>query len=94
VRECVVQDLGLDLGRDATWMWSAWSTLLLDERVHAADLKRALDLIERVAVVAHDARVAHDAAGLGHVAQFLGQLEQGQLPSGTLRQGGHAVLLR
>jgi hypothetical protein len=56
--------------------------------MHATDLEGALDLVERVAVV------AHDAAGLGAVAQFLGQVEQGQLPSGTLRQGGHQVLLR
>jgi hypothetical protein len=33
--------------------------------------------------------VAHDVAGFGHVADLLGELEQGQFPSGTLGRGGH-----
>jgi CSLREA domain-containing protein len=59
--------------------------LLLDEGRDPADLDGAADLVERVAVV------AHDAAGLGDVAQLLGELEQGELPSSTLGQGGHSV---
>ena len=68
VLECVLEDLCLDLGRDAVGVRAARTALLLDQRVHAADLERALDLVERVAVV------AHDLAGLGHVPQFLGEL--------------------
>jgi hypothetical protein len=33
--------------------------------------------------------IAHDAAGFGHVAELLGEFEQGQFPSGTLGRGGH-----
>ena len=51
---------------------------LLDQGGNAADLEGLLDLGESVAVI------AHDLAGLGHVAEFLGQLQQGQLPLGTL----------
>ncbi len=51
---------------------------LLDEGGDAADLEGLLDLVEGVAVV------AHDLAGPGDVAQFLGQLQQRQLTLGTL----------
>src|SRR6185312_667580 len=81
-----VEDPLLDVGRDAIRMRVPRPALLLDERGDAADLKRALHLVERVAVV------AHDLAGLGHVAQLLSELQQGQFPSGTLAGGGHSVL--
>jgi hypothetical protein len=34
--------------------------------------------------------VAHQPAGLGDVTELLGELEQRELPSGTLGQGGHS----
>jgi hypothetical protein len=43
---------------------------LLDQGANATDLKGAADLVKGIAVV------AHDLAGLGHVAEFLGQLQQ------------------
>ena len=60
-------------------------SLLFDEASDSSHLEGAPDLIERVSVV------ADNLARLGHVPEFFGQLEQGQLPSGTLRDG-HSVL--
>jgi len=79
----VVEDLLLDLGRDPVRVRMPRSALLLDEGGHAADLEGPAHLVEGVAVV------AHDLAGLRHVAELLGRLQQGQLPLGTLRQRGH-----
>jgi hypothetical protein len=59
------------------------STFVLDERGDTADLKGASDFVEGVSMV------THDLAGFGHVAELLGELEQGQFPSGTLGHGGH-----
>jgi hypothetical protein len=73
------------LGRNAVRVGAAGPTLLLDEVRHATHLEGAPDLVERVAVV------AHDLAGLGDIAGLLGELEQGELPSSTLRNGGHLV---
>jgi hypothetical protein len=59
------------------------STFVFDERGDASDLEGASDFVEGVAMV------AHDVAGFGHVAELLGEFEQGQFPSGTLGRGGH-----
>ena len=66
---------------------AAGAALLLDERSDAADLDRPADLIESIAVV------AHDAAGLGEVLQLLSKMQQRELPSSTLGQGGRSILL-
>jgi hypothetical protein len=59
------------------------SALVLDEGGDAADLEGASDFVEGVPMI------AHDLAGFGHVAELLGEFEQGQFPSGTLGRGGH-----
>lgn len=64
-------------------MWPAQARALFDHRGDAAGLEGTLDLVERVAVV------AHQLAGLGHIAEFFGQLQQGRLALGTLGCGGH-----
>ncbi len=58
---------------------------LLDQGAHAADLEGSADLVEGVAVI------AHDFAGLGDVAELFGQLQQRQLALGTLCSRGHRV---
>ena len=45
---------------------------------NASHLEGTLHFIEGVSVV------AHEAAGLGDVAEFFGQLQQGELSSDTL----------
>ena len=86
--EGVVEDLVLDLVRRRGWGADRAGRGFCSIRAaDAADLERALDLVERVAVV------AHDLAGLGDVAELVGELQQRQLPSGTLWQGGHLGLL-
>ena len=82
--ERVGKDLRLDLLSDAVRMWPSRATALLDKRGDAADLKRPADFVEGVAVV------AHDAAGFSDVLQFLGKMQQRELPSSTLGQGGHS----
>jgi len=79
VLQALVEDAGLDLGADAVRVRSAGAAALLDQGGGAADLEGAAHLIEGVAVV------AHDLAGTGDVAQFVGQLQQGQLAFDTLR---------
>jgi hypothetical protein len=79
----IVEDLLFNLGGEAVWMRVFGSTLVLDERGDTADLEGASDFVEGVSMV------AHDATGFGHVADLLGELEQGQFPSGTLGRGGH-----
>ena len=80
----VGEDPGLDLVGDAVGVRAAGPAPLLDEGGHPADLEGAPDFIERVPVV------AHDAAGLGDVLQFLGKMQQRELASSTLSQGGHS----
>jgi hypothetical protein len=60
------------------------TSLLLDQGGDASDLEGAAHLVEGVAVV------AHEAPGLGDVAELLDELEQAELAAGTLRQGGHS----
>lgn len=48
------------------------SALLLDQARDAADLEGATNLVKGIAVI------AHDLAGLRHVAELLGQLQQRQ----------------
>ena len=76
--EAQVEDALLDGLGDPVRMRVPGAAALLDEGGHAADLERLLDLVEGVAVV------AHDLAGLRDVAQFFGQLQQRQLTLGTL----------
>src|SRR5262245_27747789 len=85
MHEGVVEDLVLDLLRHAIGVRSARPATLLDQGGGSSHLEGALDLVERVAVV------AHDLAGLRDVPQLGGELQQRQLPSGTLWQGGHRV---
>jgi hypothetical protein len=82
--ERVVEDhLALDLGGDAIGMRISRTAALLDEGGNAADLERTTDLVERIAMI------AHDLAGSGDVPELFGQLQQGQLPLGTLRERSH-----
>ena len=81
-----VEDSVLNVGSDTIRVRVARAALLLDERGDAADLEGALHLVERIAVV------AHQLAGLRDVAELLSELQQGQLPSGTVAGGGHSVL--
>lgn len=69
-----------NIGRDTI---GVRATPLFDEGGDAAGLEGALDIVERIAVL------AHQLASLGHVAEFLGQLQQRQLALGTLGCGGH-----
>jgi hypothetical protein len=64
-------------------VWPPGPPAILDEGCHAAGLEGAFDLVEGVAVV------AHDVAGTGDVAELLGEFEQRELASGTLGRGGH-----
>jgi len=59
-------------------MGIARAAALLDEGGHAAGLEGLPNLVERVAVE------AHDLGRLGDVAEFLGQLQQGPLALDTL----------
>lgn len=81
--QAVVEDLLLDLGRDEVRMRAARPALLLDQGAHPAGLERPANLLEGVAVV------AHDPAGLGDVAQFVGELQQRELAFDTVRQSSH-----
>jgi len=82
--ERVGEDPGLDLIGDPVRMWPARAPALLDQGGHTADLEGPADLVKGVAMV------AHDATGLGDVLKLLSQLQQRQLPSSTLSQGGHS----
>ena len=73
-----VEDDLFDLGRDPVGVWPARAATLFDQGGDSAGLEGALDLVERVTVV------AHDLARLGDVAEFLGQLQQRELALGTL----------
>lgn len=79
----VVEDLLLDFGSHAVGMRIARATTLFHKRGNAADLKGTLDFVEGVAVI------AHEPAGLGDVAELLGELQQGQFSLGTLRERSH-----
>jgi hypothetical protein len=54
------------------------------QRGDDADLEGAADFVERVAME------THDAASLGDVAEFIGQLQQRELAFDTLRKSGHS----
>jgi hypothetical protein len=77
--QAVVQHLGLDLGGQAVWVRAAGAAAVLHQGGHAAHLEGTAHLVEGVAVV------AHHLAGAGDVAEFVGQLQQGQFALGTLR---------
>ena len=68
----------LDLRGDPVRVGAAGAAALFDQRGDAPHLEGAADFIEGVAVV------AHDLAGPGDVAEFVGQLQQRQLAFGTL----------
>lgn len=59
--ERAVEDRSLDLPTDPVRMWTLQASPLLDQRRDPTDLEGAPDLVEGVAVV------AHDAASVGHV---------------------------
>lgn len=65
----------LDLRGDPVRVGAA---ALFDQGGDAPRLEGPTDLVEGVAVV------AHDLAGTGNIAEFVGQLQQGQLAFGTL----------
>jgi len=79
--EAVLENPFLDFWRDAVGVRASRTSAFLDQGSDAADLEGPSDLIEGVAVI------AHDAAGLRDVAELLGKLEQGELPLGTLGWG-------
>src|SRR5690606_37752206 len=83
IAQGVVEDLLFDFGRHAIGMGVAWAAFLFDQGSDAADLEGTTNLVEGVAVI------THYLAGLGHVAEFFGQLQQGQFPLGTLRERSH-----
>jgi hypothetical protein len=66
----VIEDLLLDLSAYPVRVRVLRSAPFLHQRSHASDLEGAAHLVERVAVI------AHELAGLGHVAELLGQLQQ------------------
>lgn len=76
--ERVVEDLLLDLRRDSVRMRIARAAFFFDQRGDATDLEGTAHLVERIAVI------AHQLAGLGDVAELLGQLQLGQFSLGTL----------
>jgi hypothetical protein len=80
----VGEDLGLELLGDAVRMGPPRPAALFDQGGDATDLEGPADLVEGFPVV------AHDAAGLGDVLELLRQLQQRQLPSSTLSDGGHS----
>jgi len=81
--QTVVEDLRFDLGGDAVGMWAPGAATVINEGSDTADLKSAANLVEGVAMI------AHDVAGSRHVAELLGEFEQRELSSGTLGRGGH-----
>ena len=78
VIEAQRENLFLDFHRDPVGVGVPRASFLFDQGADAADLEGAADLVESVSVI------AHDLAGRGHVAEFLGQLQQGELAFGTL----------
>ena len=54
------------------------SPSLLDQSCNATDFEGLLDLVEGITMV------VHDLAGLGDVAQYLGELQQWEIALGTL----------
>src|SRR4029453_9158691 len=77
-----VDDEGLDLGRGPVGQQRLLAAQLL-QREFAAGLVELLEAVEAVA------RVAHHLAGLAHVAELLGELEQAQLGPDNLLLLGH-----
>src|SRR5690606_28491274 len=86
-RERAVEDAFLHLLGHAVGVGAARASLPLEQRLDASDLEGALDLVEGVAVV------AHNAARLATLPSSLSELEQGQLSSGALWQGHSGSLL-
>jgi hypothetical protein len=82
--QAVVEHTRFDLGGDAVRMRGTRPAAALNERGHAPGLEGAPHLIEGVAVE------THDAAGLGDVAELLGELQQRELASDTLTQSSHS----
>jgi hypothetical protein len=74
----VAEDLLLDLGRHPIGVWPAGAAALFNERRHATGLEGPADLVEGVAVV------AHETAGLGDVLELGRKLQQRELASRTL----------
>ena len=82
--ETLGEDPGLDLRADGADAARGGPGTARDEGLHAADLEGAADLVERVAVV------AHQPADRGNVAEFLDELSKESLP-GYLGQDGYSV---
>jgi hypothetical protein len=74
----IIEDRGFDLGGDTVGMRPSGPASFVHESGDAADLERAPDLVEGVAVI------AHELAGLGDIAEFIGESEQRQLALGTV----------
>ena len=50
----MAQDLLLDLGSDAIWVWVTRAALLLHEGANPSNLEGTADLVEGIAVVGHE----------------------------------------
>ncbi len=79
----VGEDLLLDLGGDAAGVGVARPAPALHQGGYTASLEGPAHLVEGVAML------AHDLAGSGNVPELLGQLQQRELFSSTLRQCAH-----
>jgi hypothetical protein len=77
-----LQDLLLDLRRNAVGVRSARTSLVCHKRRHASHLEGTTDLVKRIAVI------AHELAGPRDVLKFFGQRQQRELPLDTLGWGG------
>jgi hypothetical protein len=78
--QTVVEHARLDLRGDAVRMGRTGAAAALYERRHAARLEGAAHFVDGVAVK------THDAAGLGHVAEVVGELQRRALAFDTLTQ--------
>lgn len=81
-----VEDGLLDVLADPVGVRVAWAGDPVEQTVGAVGLEVAPDLIELLAAV------ADDAAGLAHIAELAGKLEQSELSPCYLLLRGHVVL--
>lgn len=81
--EGVIEDRGLDLGRDPVRVRTLGAGQPVDQPLGAIGLEVAADLVELLA------RVAHHLAGAGNVGQLARQFEQRELATCYLVLAGH-----
>ena len=82
----VVEDGGLDLGRDAVGMRPLGAGKPVDQALGAIGLEIAPDLVELLT------GITHHLAGSGDIGEFCGKFEQTELAPCHLVLRGHVVL--